>query len=166
MNVFRKTLVTGLTVIGMGVASYAVQAQQPPAPPAPAAQQQGAAKPDHAQRAEHMRERMAKRQAELHDKLKLTPQQEPAWNTFTTAMKPAQRPARPERAEWEKMSAPQRMEHRLERMKQAETEMGRRLETVKAFYAVLTPEQQKVFNDSFARGPGGHRGHHGHHGSR
>ena len=159
MNVIRKTLVTGLTVIGMGVASYAVQAQQPPAP----AQQQGAAKPDRAQRAEHRQERMAKRQTELHDKLKLTPQQEPAWNTFIAAMKPGQRPERMTRADWDKMSAPQRMERHLEMMKQAEAGMGRRLEAVKAFYAVLTPDQQKVFNDDFARGPGGHRGRHGHH---
>ena len=39
----------------------------------------------------------------------------------------------------------------LAQMKQHETSMDERLGAVKTFYAVLTPEQQKVFDDQFAR---------------
>jgi Spy/CpxP family protein refolding chaperone len=86
----------------------------------------------------------------LHDKLKLTPAQEPAWKTFAERMQPLDRPARPDRAELEKMSAPERMERALAMMKEHEKRMTDRLAAVKEFYAVLTPEQQKVFNDEFA----------------
>lgn len=175
MNAFRKTLAASLIAIGMGVTPYIVQAQQPQPSQQPQqpAQEQGAAKPD---RAARMQERMAKRQAELHDKLKLTAQQEPAWNAFVASIRPEPRTARPARAEWKDMTAPERMERRLDMLKQAEAALSQRLEAVKRFYAVLTPEQQKVFNENFAGGQGMRHGHghghkhghgdHGHHGPR
>jgi periplasmic protein CpxP/Spy len=43
--------------------------------------------------------------------------------------------------------------------KQHTAMMEERLGALKAFYAVLTPEQQKVFDTNAMRG--GHRGHHG-----
>ena len=160
MKAFRKNLVAGLAVIGMGVTPYIVQAQQVQQAQQPPAQEQGTAKPD---RAARMQERIAKRQAALHDKLKLTPQQEPAWNAFIASARPEPRMARPDRAKWKDMTVPQRMESRLEMLKQAETGMTQRLEAVKRFYGVLTPEQQKVFNENYASGPGmRHKHGHGH----
>ena len=55
---------------------------------------------------------VAKRHAELKAKLKLTGEQETGWTTFTAAMKP---PAqmdhkRPDRAEMDKLSTPERID--------------------------------------------------------
>jgi protein CpxP len=59
---------------------------------------------------------------------------------------------RPDRAEWEKLSAPERMEKQLALMKEREARMADRLAATKAFYAQLTPEQQKIFNENFMTG--------------
>lgn len=104
-------------------------------------------------------ERFEQRQAELHDQLKLTADQEAAWKTFTGKLTPP--PARPDREEVKKdlsLPAPARMEAMLERMKGRQQQMESNLAAVKAFYATLTPEQQKVFDDGF--GPRGRRRHH------
>ena len=98
-NTFGKRFLIGLTVLGLsaglGSTALAQEAHDP------ARQQAHAAK---------MHEKMAQHHAMLHDKLKLTTAQEPAWATFGASMKPGQRPARMDRAALAKMSAPQRME--------------------------------------------------------
>jgi protein CpxP len=155
MTQFRKHLLIGLTAFGLAAGAFSAYAGQP------GAENQSGAGPmsrHHEWTPEEMQARFAKRQAELHDKLKLTPAQEPAWNAFVERMKPGARPARPDRAEMEKLTAPERMERMLGMMREAEKRMADRLAAVKEFYPVLTPEQQKVFNDQF--GPGRHhRGH-------
>jgi protein CpxP len=98
------------------------------------------------------KENMAKRQAELRQKLNLTPAQEPAWNAFTAAMTPPDLGKRPDRAEMEKLTAPEHMERKLQRMQQMQTRMSKQLEAVKAFYAQLTPEQRATFDQSMKRG--------------
>lgn len=95
-----------------------------------------------------MGERMAKRQADLKEKLKLTPAQESSWTAFTAATQPPQMHGmqRPDPAEMAKLTTPQRME-KMQAMKTArDAQMTQRLEAVKAFYATLNPEQQKVFD--------------------
>jgi len=95
-------------------------------------------------------QRMAARRAahakELHDKLQLNAEQETAWKTMEAAMKPAAERKRLDIAEMEKLTAPERMEKMIERMKQHEATMGARLDAVKAFYAVLSPEQRQIFD--------------------
>jgi protein CpxP len=100
--------------------------------------------------------------ATLHDKLKLTPQQEPAWNKFA-AIKPADPANRPDPAEMAKLNAPQRMEKGLEHMKAMEAKMTEHLAALKEFYAVLTPEQQKIFDEQTPMfgGPGERGPRHG-----
>ncbi|MBI5889578.1 MAG: Spy/CpxP family protein refolding chaperone [Nitrosomonadales bacterium] len=94
--------------------------------------------------------------ATLHDKLKLTAQQEPAWKKFA-AVNPMAGGARPDPDEMDKLNAPQRMEKGLEHMRTMEKKMTEHLAALKEFYAVLTPEQQKVFDEQM---PGfGDRGH-------
>ncbi|MCC6715703.1 MAG: Spy/CpxP family protein refolding chaperone [Gammaproteobacteria bacterium] len=110
------------------------------------------AKGDHAARFED-------RQILLHAKLKLTPEQEPAWNTFAGKVKPVaadERPERPDPEELAKLTAPERMEAMLAGMKAREERMTSHLAAVKEFYAVLTPEQQKVFDTEFGRGMRGY----------
>lgn len=96
-------------------------------------------------------ERIEKRQAALHDKLKLTPEQETAWKKFSAKMKPAEFRKRPDPSELSALHAPERMERMLAMMKEHESRMADRVAAVKEFYAVLTPEQQKLFDDQFSR---------------
>ncbi|MES2361417.1 MAG: Spy/CpxP family protein refolding chaperone [Pseudomonadota bacterium] len=108
---------------------------------------------------------MAKRQAELKAKLKITPAQEGAWTSYTAAMKPAPhaQPTPEQRAEFDKLSTPQRIdkmrEMRTQRMTEMNAAMDRRGEATKAFYAALSPEQQKTF-DAEHKKHGPHKGHH------
>ncbi|CDG85522.1 Spy/CpxP family protein refolding chaperone [Janthinobacterium agaricidamnosum] len=151
MNTFRKSLLIGLSVIGMGATTLGVQAQE--AAPAPAAH----TRPTPEQRAARMAGRMAKYQARLHDKLKLTAAQEPAWQTFIASATPKGPGARAGRNAIAAMSAPQRLEQWIALSKDRIAAQETRLAALKTFYAVLTPEQQKVFDDSV---PGGQHGWH------
>jgi periplasmic protein CpxP/Spy len=108
-----------------------------------------------------MQERFAKRQAALKQKLQITPAQEGAWSTWTTAMKPPANFQRPERGEIEKLTTPERID-RMRAMRTSHiAEMDKRGEATKAFYAALSPEQKKVFDSETARH--GHRGGREHH---
>lgn len=97
------------------------------------------------------KEKMAQRQTELRQKLNLTPAQEPAWNAFTAAMTPPDFGKRPDRAEMEKLTAPERMEKKLQRMQRMEAHMSKQLEAMKALYAKLTPEQRAIFDESMQK---------------
>lgn len=108
---------------------------------------------------ETMREHMAKRQSMLHDQLKLTPAQEPAWKTYLAAMvPPSMSKAEQDTTALEKMSAPDRMEKMLEMTKIREALMTSHLAALKTFYAVLTPSQQQIFDQQTR--PGRHRMQH------
>jgi periplasmic protein CpxP/Spy len=152
MTTFRKSLLAFLLTTGVAAGTFAASAEQPVSGPMGA----GPAH-EHRHSPEQMRERMAKRQAALHDKLKLNANQETAWQSYIARMKPADFPQRPDRAEMEKLSAPERMEKMLGMMKQREQRMTERLAATKEFYAVLSPDQQKIFNDEFKMHRGGHR---------
>jgi Spy/CpxP family protein refolding chaperone len=113
---------------------------------------------------------MAKRHADLKAKLKITGEQEGAWTTFTTAMKPpaAMDQKRPDRAEMDKLTTPERIDKmhalRTEHMATMNAAMDKREEATKAFYAALNADQKKVFDAEHARmgdRQGGHRGGHG-----
>ena len=97
---------------------------------------------------------LAKRQADMKAKLKITPAQEGAWTAFTAAMQPPAdsgvRPGTEQRAELDKLTTPQRIdkmrEIRSQRMATMTALMDKRGEAAKAFYAALNPEQQKIFD--------------------
>ncbi len=111
---------------------------------------------------------LARRQADMKAKLKITPAQEGAWTAFTAAMQPpADRDARPasgQSAELDKLTTPQRIdkmrELRNQRMTAMTALMDKRGEAAKAFYAALSPEQQKVFDAEHTM-RGGRDGHGG-----
>jgi enterochelin esterase-like enzyme len=101
---------------------------------------------------------MAKRQAALHDKLALTPGQEAAWQAFTAKMQatvPARSDARPAKP----LTAPERAERKASFLQVAQQQAASRVQPIKEFYAVLSPEQQKIFDSQF-HGRGHHFGHH------
>jgi protein CpxP len=148
----KKHLIIGLTAAGIGFTAVSSFAQMPP-PGGPEGAGPGGHPPSAAQIAKFEQHR-AKRQAELHDKLKITAAQEGAWKTFnekTTPVRPATPPARPEKGEMEKMTTPQRLDRMAEFASKREAEMTARIAAVKEFYAVLSPEQQKVFDQEFRK---------------
>ena len=152
MAPIKNPIAIALATISMCVAiGVSAQTAPPSAASAPPPQHQKAGM-DHAKWAEKMQERMAKHIAELHDKLKITATQEPAWKTFVESIKPNTPPdshgMQPDHKEMDKLSTPARMEKMLEKLKEHETMMQTRLTSLKTFYAVLTPEQQKIFDDS------------------
>ncbi len=170
MNTVRKSILVGLTAFGMAGAAVGVQAQQAQQEQgtAPAAQgpsghghkmspQERAAK--FAERQAKRAERRAERQAKLHEALKLTPAQEPAWNAFVAATQAGEAKARHQHGAFKEMSAPQRLEARIAMQKARTERMEQRLAALNSFYAVLTPEQRKVFDERSMRHGGKHRWH-------
>ena len=148
MKSLPQQLLTVLSAATLAICGGAYAQSIAPAAPASAHAGQQGMPADPALRAAKMQQRMARHLAELHDKLKLTAAQEPAWKAFSAAITPAAMPTPPERKEMDQLNTPQRMEKMLERMKQHQEKMQAHLDALKTLYAVLTPEQQKIFDDS------------------
>ena len=137
----RKHLLIGVTALGFG--SIAVAQSTTPT--------HDDSHHDHAHPSpEKMAEHAARRQAALHDALKLTPQQESAWTTFAEKMRATQPPQRPDHMQMEKMPAPERMEKMLAMMRDGEHRLSDRLDATKPFYAALTPAQRAIFDQQTA----------------
>lgn len=173
----RPASLNSLVLAGLlATVGASAMAQTPPAAPAGSPPVAGKPTGPHEGRmARHdpakMQAMIAKRQAELKAKLKITPAQEGAWTSYTAAMQPPAHGARPtpeQRAEFDKLTTPQRIdkmkELRTQRMAEMNAAMDKRGEATKALYAALTPEQQKTFDTEhkkFGRHHGGQRGHGG-----
>ncbi|MBC7453536.1 MAG: Spy/CpxP family protein refolding chaperone [Massilia sp.] len=164
MRTLRKHVLIALTILGMGSAAVLAQAQTPTQAPTQAAAPEG--RHGHAaQQQERMAqwgEHAAKRQAKLHDALKLSAAQEPAWTAFQAAIKPdaAAMAMQGDRAVWASMSAPARMEKMIDMAKQHTARMESHLAALNTFYAVLTPAQKQVFDAQAKGGRGHHRDGH------
>ena len=156
--------------------SSAIALAQTPPPPVAATPAAGEAaahgkhhgRMDPAQRQQRMAEHRARRLAELKAQLKLVPAQEGAWTAYTAAMQPPanaqRRGPRMDRAEFDKLTTPQRIDRMEQFAAERQAQMKQRGDAVKAFYAQLTPEQQKLYDDRAMRGGKGKRGGPGHHG--
>jgi protein CpxP len=161
MSQLRKPLMVAGLLAGFGFAAIA----QTPAAPTPGAMSGMSGMHERGERHDpaKMKEHMAKRQAELKAKLKITPAQEGAWSTFTASMQPpANRPAHPSREDMAKLTTPERID-RMQAMKtERDARMSQRAASTKTFYAALSPEQQKVFDANTMRkhheGHGMHKG--------
>ncbi len=115
-----------------------------------------------------------KRLAALKTELKITAQQEAAWQAFAgkateqaktmQAQRQQMQPAR-DKAGATSVPAPERMAQHLEQMKQHLANMEGMQGAVKDLYAALTPEQRALADKHFDRmhrgGPMGHRMHRG-----
>lgn len=162
MTTLRKSMMIGLLAVALGAGSAGAFAHM------------GEGGPEHGHRGhaggrmhspEQMKQAFEKRQQALHDKLKLDGQQEAAWKKYIDTVRPAAPAARPDRAEMAAMPAPDRLQKRMEFLQEHEKRLALRIAATREFYAVLTPEQKKVFDAEFAHGPRGgrdrERGHHG-----
>lgn len=161
----RHLLAAGLlAAVGLGAVA---QTQTPPAGPqgGPGMMREHG-HPDPAKMEQfraRMQERMAQRLAELKQKLAITPAQEGAWTAWTTALKPTPH-QRPDRAEIERLTTPERIDRMRALRAQRSAEMDKRMDATKAFYATLSAEQKKVFDQESLRFLGGRGGHGRHHG--
>jgi hypothetical protein len=157
MNTLRKNVLIALTVLGMGGAAVAVQAQTAgnEGRHTNAATQQ--------ERIAKWSEHFAKRQAKLHDALQLSGGQESAWAAYQASIKPqaGMMGMHGERAGWAALSAPARLEKMIALSRQRTALMESRLGALNTFYSVLSPTQKKVFDANTLGG-----GRHGHHGGR
>lgn len=159
-------LLAGMGTVAMAQATPATAANPPAAQPA----DHGARKPMPRHDPAKLQARMAERQAALKAALKITADQEPAWNAYTAGqLPPARDGARPDRDALRKMTTPERIEHMRAQHAKHQAEMDSRLESTLRLYSALNPEQQKVFDQRSlphaGHGPRGHgpRGPHEHH---
>jgi periplasmic protein CpxP/Spy len=151
MNTVRKSIVIAIASLGLGGA--AIAASNPAAGPTAGGCHWGAFGAHDA----HSAERAAKRQAALHDKLGLSAAQEAAWKTFTDKVQ-ATAPTAPAAVPAAAATAPERADRMVAFLQTAQQRAAARAQAVKEFYAVLSPEQQKIFDSQTL-------GHH-HHPSR
>jgi Spy/CpxP family protein refolding chaperone len=144
----NRTATRLLLAAALAASSAALMAQTPANPPAPG------------QMRERMAERHEHRMAELKAKLNITPQQEAAWTAFAAAMQPPAPPQRMSREEAASLTTPERIDHMQQRAAERQERMTQRGEAIKAFYAQLTPDQQKAFDEHAAslRRPQGPKG--------
>jgi len=156
MKHFHMHLIAASLLAGL---AFATSAQTPPPGPGTGAMP-GAMREQHGRfDAARMQERIAKRQARLKQILQITPTQESAWTAYTTAMMPQANFRPPERAEFDKLTTPERID-RMRAMRSARAaQMDKRADATKNFYAALSPEQKKVFDAETA--PREHARHHG-----
>ena len=155
---FAHKHLTALALVTLGLAASA-QTAAPAAGGAPATAttaREGHGRMDPAK----MQERMAKRLDALKQKLHLSSAQEASWTAFVAALKPNPM-QRPDRAEIAKLSTPERIDRMRELRATRMAEMDKRGDATKTFYATLTADQKKVFDDETARR--GDRGMGGHH---
>lgn len=162
MTRIRTQLFIALAVIGMGSATLPAHAHDTAGHAAGQQAGQHGAKHagqtmDREQRRARWAARSAARQQTLHDALALSAAQQAAWSSYSAAIKPQPRAERIDRAAMAAMPAPQRIEQRLDMARQRMAALQARLAATNSFYAVLTPEQRKVF-DATAIGHG-QRGH-------
>jgi hypothetical protein len=105
---------------------------------------------------------MAERMEFFKFKLKVTPAQEGPWNAWTAAMKPpAAGPQRPDRAELERLSTPERLDRMRAVRTARQAEMDKRMDATKTFYTALDADQKKTFDAAslqMLRHRGGGRG--------
>jgi len=146
MNAFRKIIVIAVASLGLGTAALA--ASEHGAGSTGGGCHWSASGSHGAKSAEDM----AKRQAALHDKLGLSPTQEAAWKTFTDKLH-AGAPVGPKTEPAATMTAPERAERRAAALQAVQQSAVVRAQAVKEFYAVLSSEQQKIFDGEF-------QGHH------
>jgi len=107
-----------------------------------------------------MGERMKQHQQRIHDALKLTPEQEKAWTKYQESHPFGQQGMRNQQADLAKLSAPERADKMLEMQRQHQDAMGKHVAAMKDFYAQLTPEQKKTFDEQsmWRQRQGGKRG--------
>jgi len=86
---------------------------------------------------------------QIHDALRLRPDQEQAWQIFQQASQPTPQDEARQRDAFQRMGslqAPQRFDLSIQMMRSDLDQMERQASALKAFYATLSPDQQAAFD--------------------
>ena len=86
---------------------------------------------------------------QLHDALRIRPDQEQAWRSFELASRPDEREDARRQSAFQRMGAmrsPQRMDLSIQMMRADLDQMERQASALKALYATLSPDQQEIFD--------------------
>ena len=86
---------------------------------------------------------------QLHERLKLNPQQEKSWLMFSEQVKNEDHHKEWDRQKIGSLSTPERLDLMMSHMKKRQERMESHIKAVKTFYAQLTAEQKKSFDESF-----------------
>ena len=100
---------------------------------------------------------IAKRNAQLHDKLKLSASQEVNWATYTEKTKLSEPMDKQQWEELAKLPTPERLDRILALKTEHLKKFEARNQAVKAFYSTLTSDQKTIFDASFHH-PSHHHG--------
>ena len=179
MAIFHRTLTaTAAAATVFAALALPVWAQAPAEAASPAATTSVAAQPGaaHAKAQGHHQhrghethsKRMTERAAKLQAALQLTDAQQAGWTSYREALQPT--PRKPfDRASFAKLTTPERIDHMRQMRSERNAQAERRGEATKAFYATLTPAQQKTFDAQTLHhgkrhdGQARHKDHHGKH---
>lgn len=96
---------------------------------------------------EHRAEAIDLHHKKLLEALKLTTAQEAGWKKLLDAEHPQSRMAPGKVEDWSKLTTPERADRMLERTKEQQLQQTGHAMALKEFYATLTPEQKKVFDE-------------------
>jgi len=102
------------------------------------------------QQTEYRSARMLQRHQKLHASLKLSAEQESAWDKLLVSEAAQPKPDAMHHADWNELSMPERAERMLEHQKIRQAAMTEHLVILKAFYNILDTAQKKTFDDFHA----------------
>ncbi len=92
----------------------------------------------------------AKHFEQLHQQLKLAPEQESSWAAWLLKVEQARQQHKPSPADKQAMQGlptPERLEKQIQLMKGRQAMLEATLDATRPFYQSLTPDQRKIFDD-------------------
>lgn len=156
MNTRTPITLASLAMAGLVISTLAQAVEPPPPPPPP----QNSVQPTAQERGKRHADRARRREENLvalHAALKLKPEQETGWMTWSAAFQDdGQRWQEKHRAfaAWSKLPALERMEKKLSFARERVQKLEQRLAATKAFYETLSTGQRQVFDTQFNPWPG------------
>jgi len=148
MTIYREAWLIGAILLNLGLAG-AVSAQGPDGM-------------DGGPWAAHREQYVNERLAQIHTELKLTPAQEADWKTFSDKIERARaQKIHPDIEAMQKLSAPDRLQKLIDLNKARQTMLEDVLAATRTFYATLSPEQRKAFDELTPMGERAPRGRRG-----
>lgn len=167
MAIFQHSLSAAAAAAATVFAALTLPAwAQPPATPTPtsstAVEPAAQAKVHDPQRHEQLAQRMAQQAQKLEAALQLSEGQLAGWTSYRAALQLTPRAKRLDHESFAKLTTPERLDHMRQLRAERNAQADRRAEATKAFYATLTPAQQKTFDAQTLRHGKHHAAHHQH----
>ncbi len=139
----------GCLVLAGSVAAFGQPEDQPP----PAVDSRPADRPP------ALQEQRRERERQLHDALRLRPDQQGAWDAMVEAMRPDRdRRAELRRGPGEASTTPERLDRMSRQLEDRLQAFERRADAIKRFYAILDSGQRQTFDSMAELGGGMGRG--------